>query len=105
MFKLNSWCLVWIQVKMGKNVGQNLQSKSHSQNRRKRVTQLQKEGACMKLSFDVCLCERCFFPFLLGHYSVGKDFTLPKGREHNMPYSSCSLSLSCKFLSTLYPSN
>lgn len=78
---------------MGKNVGQNLQSKSHSKNRSNWVMQLQKEGPSLKLYFDVCLCERCFFQFLSGHYSVGKDFTFPKGREHNMPYSSCSLSL------------
>lgn len=33
ILKLNRRCLVWIRVQIGKDVGQNLQSKSHSKNR------------------------------------------------------------------------
>lgn len=85
---------MWIQVKMGKDVGQNLQSKSHSKNRRKWVTQLRKEGPFLKLSFDVCLCERRFFRLLSGHYSVGRTFLLP--REGSAP---CLIhSVVCLFL-------
>lgn len=93
-FKLNRRCLVWIQVKMGKDVGQNLQSKSHSKNRRNWVTQLQKEGPFLKLSFDVCLCERRFFQLLLGHYSVRRTFLLPgEGNTPCLIHSALCLSL------------
>lgn len=83
MFKWNSWCLVWIRVKMGKDVGQNLQSKSRSKNRRNWLTQLQKEGPFLKLRFDVCLCERSFSQLLSGRYSLLRTFLLP--REGNTP--------------------
>lgn len=55
ILKLNQRCLVWIQVQIGKDVGQNLQSKSHSKNRNYWVMQLPKEGPFPKLALkSVC---------------------------------------------------
>lgn len=59
ILKLNRRCLVWIRVQIGKDVGQNLQSKSHSKNRSYWVMQLPKEGPFPKLCFEVCLFECC----------------------------------------------
>lgn len=53
----------------------------------------------------LCLCEPFSFHFTVGSLFTSKDFSLAKGREQSMPYSFCSLSLSCKFLSAVYPSS
>lgn len=91
--------------KGGKDVGQNLQSKSHSKNRRKWVTQLWKEGHFLKLSLWCLFVWAPLLSVTVGSLFSSKDFSPAKGREHSMPYSFCSLSLSCEFLSAPYPSN
>lgn len=67
--KLNWRCWMWIQAQNGKDVGQNLQSKSHSKNRCYWVTQLPKEGPFLEVCFEACLLEHCVPP------SVGSLFT------------------------------
>lgn len=87
---------------MGRDVGQNLQSKSSSKNRRDWVIERQKEGPFLELSFDVCLYECCYFRLLSGHYSVRGTFPLPrKGSAHAL-FIPC---FRCLFLVNLFPLN
>lgn len=64
-----------------------------------------KEGPFLKL-FLWCLFVWALILWVtVGSLFSSKDFSPAKGRERSMPYSFCSLSLSHKFLSTLYPSS
>lgn len=81
VFKLNSWCLLLKRVQIGEDVGQNLQSKSHSKNRSNWVTQLLKEGPLSETSLW-CLFVWALPLFVtIGSLFIFKDFSPARGRK------------------------
>ena len=90
---------------MEKDVGQNLQSKSHSRNRGKWVTQLQKEGPLLKLHFHVFAVWTLLLELSVGSLIRLKDVSLAKGEEHSALFILYFVSFSGKFRSASIKQN